>query len=185
MVSRPSRRAGALSRGTQQFVSPGCWPDLLVRIDLRAGRGRPPSAAPAAPRSPACPARPGPAVSMTRRARSADVTSCGRGAPGCGGRRSKSGGIVSGARNSTANSSGPTRSMPSATRKSRAARQQQKRRDEATASRGNRCGPATTRSFSVMAKHLPPDLLAAHRAATACRPATSPPPQDKWRCPQD
>ena len=45
---------------------------------------------------------------MTRRARSAAVTSFGRAAPGCGGRKLKSGGIVSGARDSTANSSGPT-----------------------------------------------------------------------------
>src|ERR1700732_2420513 len=41
-----------------------------------------------------------------------DLFSCGRAAPGCGGRRLKSGGIVSGARDSTANSSGVDRSSP-------------------------------------------------------------------------
>ena len=54
------------------------------------------------------PGSPGPAVSMTRRALSAAVISCGRAAPGWGGRRSNSGGTVNGARDSTANSSGPT-----------------------------------------------------------------------------
>src|SRR5215469_16089163 len=41
-----------------------------------------------------------------------ELFSCGRAAPGCGGRKLKSGGIVNGARDSTANSSGDVFSRP-------------------------------------------------------------------------
>src|SRR5580704_7763371 len=59
-----------------------------------------------------CPGSPGLAVSIALRARSLALASCGPRAPGCGGRRLKSGGIVSGARDSTANSSGVVCSSP-------------------------------------------------------------------------
>src|SRR3954454_18105631 len=130
------------------------------------------------------PGSPGPAESITRRARSAAVTSFGRVAPGVGGRRLKSGGIRSGARDSTANSSGPVRSMPSTARISL----------QPASARSNRQAPTSdavptrlpaARSCLVIARHLPPGLPAAPRAATVCRPAKSPLPQDKSRSRQD
>src|SRR5215472_9975038 len=64
-------------------------------------------------KSDAClPGSPGPACSITCLACWSALFSCGREAPGCGGLSSKSGGIVSGARDSTANSSGNVGSRP-------------------------------------------------------------------------
>src|SRR3984893_18091613 len=72
-----------------------------------------PSSARRRRKSGAClPGSPGPACSIACRACWSELFSCGRAAPGCGGRRLKSGGIVSGARDSTANSSGVDRSSP-------------------------------------------------------------------------
>src|SRR5437763_8399462 len=138
------------------LCSTACW--LLVvsaRRDPPSGMRSPPEAC--------LPGSPGPAASIAFRARSAAVTSCGRAAPGAGGRNSKSGGIVNGARDSTANSSGPVLSSPTNCRKPQPDSSVMEQ-SEATVSRKRPRRPKAPLS-SVIVKDLPSPLLAARRGA--------------------
>src|SRR6267154_1951676 len=91
---------------------------------------------------------------------------------------------VSGARDSTANSSGPTRSRPTICRILVQPPTSSTEQSEATTSRKS-SGRLKSALSPVIAKDLPSPLLAAQHGATASHPATLPPPRGKWRCQQN